>query len=294
MKTVAMTVSIVFLFFSANAISFYSYDTHNQSICKNGRTLYVGGNGPNNYTTIQAAINAADDGDTIFVYSGRYPEDIYIWKNISLIGENKEKTIIELCKGELIEADSLSFLKIKDFTIKDGETVPNGAITICHSKNIEIENCIFLNNVWTSIQTFETNNVKILNCTFDRNLGGVETDYSYNILVYHCDFSNTVVDVYSLFSIGNRILECNFSDNINNNEVSIFLYYSAFCVIHHCNFLEKPSAYFINSFFNFWSGNYWNRPRILPKVIKGEISLERINIPWINIDLHPLKRPYKW
>ena len=35
-----------------------------------GNTLYVGGIGPDNYTSIQAAINDASDGDTIFVYEG--------------------------------------------------------------------------------------------------------------------------------------------------------------------------------------------------------------------------------
>ena len=33
-----------------------------------GDTLYVGGDGPNNYTTIQSAIDDAVDGNTVFVY----------------------------------------------------------------------------------------------------------------------------------------------------------------------------------------------------------------------------------
>ncbi len=57
---------------------------------------------PDDYPTIQAAINAAKDGDTVYVKSGVYQQvnyqigvpDIQINKSISLIGQDKETTII--------------------------------------------------------------------------------------------------------------------------------------------------------------------------------------------------------
>ena len=57
-------------------------------------TLYVGGTGPGNYTTIQSAIDSAVPGDTIFVFNGVYPERIEINKTLSLVGEDREGTII--------------------------------------------------------------------------------------------------------------------------------------------------------------------------------------------------------
>ncbi len=57
-------------------------------------TLYVGGEGAGNYTSIQDAINDSSDGDTIFVFNGTYYENIQIYKSINLIGENKESTVI--------------------------------------------------------------------------------------------------------------------------------------------------------------------------------------------------------
>jgi parallel beta-helix repeat protein len=63
-----------------------------------GATIYV----PTDYPRIQEAIDAASDGDTIFVYPRSsldppmtYWGDLYINKNINLIGADKEKTIIE-------------------------------------------------------------------------------------------------------------------------------------------------------------------------------------------------------
>ena len=63
----------------------------------NRRTLFVGGNGPNNYTFIQNAIDNADEGDTIFVfnYSSPYYEKLVINKSINLVGVHKNSTIID-------------------------------------------------------------------------------------------------------------------------------------------------------------------------------------------------------
>ncbi|MCK4443848.1 MAG: hypothetical protein KAW09_04850, partial [Thermoplasmata archaeon] len=57
-------------------------------------TLYVGGVGPGNYTTIQGAIDAAIPGDTVFVYDGTYNENLVIDRTLSLIGENRDSTLI--------------------------------------------------------------------------------------------------------------------------------------------------------------------------------------------------------
>ncbi|MCK4457313.1 MAG: fibronectin type III domain-containing protein [Thermoplasmata archaeon] len=58
-------------------------------------TLYVGGAGPGNYTTIQAAIDAANPGETVFVFSGTYYENVVVNKTMSLMGESRDATIID-------------------------------------------------------------------------------------------------------------------------------------------------------------------------------------------------------
>lgn len=49
---------------------------------------------PDDYSTITAAINGASDGDNIFVKQGTYNETFTIDKALTLIGEDKETTII--------------------------------------------------------------------------------------------------------------------------------------------------------------------------------------------------------
>jgi len=46
------------------------------------------------YSSIQEAINNADHGDTIFVSSGTYYENVVVNKTVSLIGEDVSSTII--------------------------------------------------------------------------------------------------------------------------------------------------------------------------------------------------------
>ncbi|RLF47412.1 MAG: hypothetical protein DRN10_03875, partial [Thermoplasmata archaeon] len=71
MKKIAV-MAIAFLLF----IPFASINGNNVFLIKNtnGNILYVGGSGPNNYTSITEALGDASNGDTIFVYPGTYHE----------------------------------------------------------------------------------------------------------------------------------------------------------------------------------------------------------------------------
>lgn len=85
-----------------------------------GNTYYVGGSGPGNYTSIQEAINAAGDGDTVFVYddSSPYQEILSINTSLSLVGENKETTVIEtITENTTVITISADNISVSGFTI---------------------------------------------------------------------------------------------------------------------------------------------------------------------------------
>lgn len=91
-----------------------------------GTILYVGGNGSNNYTTIQEALSHSNHGDTVFVYddSSPYYEHVRVEKSIYLIGENKTTTVLDgQHTGDvvLLCADNIT---LQGFTIQNSGDVP--------------------------------------------------------------------------------------------------------------------------------------------------------------------------
>jgi parallel beta-helix repeat protein len=59
------------------------------------RIWTVDDDGPADFDTIQEAINAASDGDTILVNAGTYYEHVAVNKTLSLVGEDVKTTIID-------------------------------------------------------------------------------------------------------------------------------------------------------------------------------------------------------
>lgn len=95
-----------------------------QSVKAVAKTIVV----PDDYPTIQAAVDAASAGDTVFVKTGNYTltgeiTGLTIDKSISLIGENKDNTILVQLPYKYnydaiaISADNVTF---SGFTVKEG------------------------------------------------------------------------------------------------------------------------------------------------------------------------------
>ena len=59
------------------------------------RTFTVDDDGEGDYGTIQEAVDAAVDGDTIRVWEGTYYENVFVDKSVNLIGNGSEVTIID-------------------------------------------------------------------------------------------------------------------------------------------------------------------------------------------------------
>jgi parallel beta-helix repeat protein len=77
------------------------------------RTITV----PDDYPTIQAAIDNALDGDTIYVKKGVYVENPVVNKSISLVGEDRDSTVLDVTAGLKVESNNVT---IKGLTIYDG------------------------------------------------------------------------------------------------------------------------------------------------------------------------------
>jgi parallel beta-helix repeat protein len=115
-------------------------------------TLYVGGNGPNNYTTIQQAITNATNGDTIFVYddSSPYFEHIIISTSIHLVGENKTTTIIDGENTGDVVIFSADDITMTGFTVQHSGDTPkvDAGIESWSDRDIITDNWVILNGAY--------------------------------------------------------------------------------------------------------------------------------------------------
>ena len=88
------------------------------------------------YTSIQSAINNAEDGDVIKIRKGIYREhDITIDKCISIEGEDRNSTIIDaehMGRGFYIKYSGQCEMKISSITVRNGVADYGGGIRIYH------------------------------------------------------------------------------------------------------------------------------------------------------------------
>jgi parallel beta-helix repeat protein len=131
--------------------------------------LYVGGNGPNNYSSIQQAIDDAQYNDTVYVYNGTYYEAILVNKSLWLLGENKTTTILEGNGTRDIITVIADYVKIKGFTIQNGHF----NILVNHSSF----GTIMENNIHSGLHGLSVQNgchfLTISNNSFKENVYGI-------------------------------------------------------------------------------------------------------------------------
>jgi parallel beta-helix repeat protein len=194
----------------------------NNNFNHRGNILYVGGSGEGNYTSIQEAIDDANDSDTIFVYddSSPYFEDIYIYKTIDLVGENKLTTEI---KGYYSWIESY-FVNISGFTISFDY------IEIYGSQTTIKENII--TNINYGIWIYDS-----INCVFSENIikENLREILFYNC--YNCIISDNIISNNSNCFSFQYCTDCIISGNtFFNNTGGIKLYYSEYNNITNNNF----------------------------------------------------------
>jgi predicted transcriptional regulator/nitrous oxidase accessory protein NosD len=82
--------------------------------------LTVSESGGEMFETISEALEYARDGSTIYVYEGTYEESFTIDKSITLLGEDKDTTIIDGDGAQKVIEVTADNVTMKEFTIKDG------------------------------------------------------------------------------------------------------------------------------------------------------------------------------
>jgi len=192
---------------------------------------------PTDFSTIQAAINNAAPGDTIFVNEGVYYENVVVNNSVSITGENENTTIID-GKGSgvvvRVVADNVS---LSGFTIQNsgveayesgvfvessfndvsGNVIAKNGLTgvyLSDSSDCRLFENIIMDNGGDGVFLVHSSNNVLFNNTIARNNGGVglyssnENNVSRNVVTY--DLLGGIYLFYSSNnSLFNNVIRCN-------------------------------------------------------------------------------------
>ena len=188
------------------------------------------------FDKIQDAINAASNGDIIYIYNGIYREHISVVKNITIEGESKEKVILD-CSGE-----------------GHGMTIESSGVSI---SQLTIKNTT---QGYYGIKLDGISSCNIRNCNLSGNYGGIYFYSSSNVLLSRNTFS---FDNYGILFIGsshNTIRENFF---INNSHGVYLGSDTSYNIFSYNSFINNSLGAYDESVLNFWdysnAGNYWDK-----------------------------------
>jgi parallel beta-helix repeat protein len=261
---------------------------------------------PDDYPTIQEAINNAVSGDTILVKAGTYYEHVVVNRSITLVGEDANTTIIDGNKTGPVVLVTANGVNLAGFTIRAGQN----AHPVCNVWLENVSQCSIHGNTLTYgfygvyLNEANSNNVYENSVTANCSIGVCGFNASWNSIVcnefatnswasinlHFCCFNVIVGNLISSSSVGMRLL-----DGTNNNS------------IYHNSFVNNTSQIYIQSSYNnTWDdgypsgGNYWSNYGGLDQFggfyqnVTGSdgIGDTPYTIDAFNVDHFPLMLPY--
>ena len=178
-KTYTLSIGIL-VFFSLLTV-FFSSGTY---ITLASKTVYVGGNGPGNYTLIQDALDNSTTGETVFVFPGTYHEHIVITTPVTLMGEEKTSTIIDGSNEEYVVAIEAGNSTLSGFTIThSGTAFPLAGVYVKSNQN----------TVSGNILTDNFYGMRLLDGTGYNTIQGNEITHNMRCGVYFSRSSNNIL-----------------------------------------------------------------------------------------------------
>ncbi len=224
MKRKCLTISIILLFVGTCIIPAIAQDTEKYQSSR-GNWLYVGGSGPGNYTKIQDAIDNASNEDTVFVFNGTYYENVVINKAITVIGENRNTTIIDGKQNGNVVRLTANQIELTGFTIQNCSDEWDVAGIKIQSNYNTISNNVILSNA--SVWPTRNDGINIIgkkHNNFTRNIICNGWDGIYLQSASENYFADNTISkpIYGIYASGycnnNTIVHNNIS-NIDNNNI---------------------------------------------------------------------------
>ena len=203
-------------------------------------TVIVDDNGPADFNNIQKAINNASAGDTIFVRTGTYYENVVINKSIFLIGEDRDLTLVDGSRAGNVISVTTNDAYVENFTVQGSEAMTGSGIFILRSRGSVISNNRIINNSeGISLYNSYSNMIFGNNITANNNDGIFLSSSSNNTFFDNIICSNYYNGIYLDSSSNNT-----FSRNvISNNGLTGISFYSSGINVIRGNSISANSLY---------------------------------------------------
>jgi len=224
--------------------------------------------------SIQAAINLANSGDTIFVHAGTYYEHVVVNKTVSLVGENPANTIIDgNGTGRVVRIEA-SNVMIINFTIQNGASeFGYSSLFLGNCRGSMISDNIIKNSPY-GIELLKSNGSNIIGNTIMNNSWyGIYIHESNDNIIHGNTITNNSIGAWIPTStVPNTFYHNNFINNTYQAEAPAFTRWD-----------------------NGTAGNYWSDYTGLDDGSGGRYAGDGIgdtNIPHLGYDNYPLMNPW--
>jgi parallel beta-helix repeat protein len=170
---------------------------------------------PDDYPTIQSAVDASGSGDTIFVKAGTYYEHVVVGKSVSLVGEIAKRTIIDGADGSgaivRIIADGVN---VTGLTIRNSQ-VPYEGIRLDNSSRCRVFANDLLNN-WYGIYLRNSSRNDIVENNMTNNVDAIHLEFfsNNNSVARNSIKAASFFGVHLISSSNNSIVANNVSDHL--------------------------------------------------------------------------------
>ena len=284
--------------------------------------LYVGGGGPGNHTLIRYAIENASAGDTIFVYNGTYRENVIVNKTVSLVGEDRNTTIID-------GAGSDALLMASDWVNVTGFSMVNASaesgVNVSASSRCRVSGNVMSNNLIGITATASPGLIISGNIVSNNSEKGVDiyvadgVYVSSNFVASNALYGIAITATSDGYVANNAIMghgmgievyagvrNTFYLNVVSNNSFGSVFWVSDWNVIYHNNFINNTSQASDNSLTNSWDGgyptggNFWS-DHISPDLLHGPgqnltgadgiVDIPRL-VEKAMQDWYPLAKPY--
>ena len=173
--------------------------------------------------SIQAAVDAADPGDTIIVRDGTYTENINVYKRLTIFSENgSASTIVQAANSSKHVFNVPSdYVNISGFTVTGATDGAKGGIYLNNADHCNISDNIAYNNFYGIWLKSSGNNTLSGNYAYDNSQYGIRLyNSSNNTLSGNYPYNNSCHGIW-LESSSNNTLSGN--DAYNNSKYGISL-----------------------------------------------------------------------